>query len=306
MYGIPNMKLQKDVVDRRVKLLVESGINFVVNVEVGVQLSAEDLRSDFDAVILCVGALEPRDVTLPGRELEGIHFAMDYLHKNAKSLLDSNLQDGKYINAQDKHVIVIGGGDTGSDCIGTAVRQGCKSIRQFQIHEQPPAERSESNPWPEWPDVYLLDYAQEEAKAQFGKDPLEHTSLTKSFIGKNGKVEAIQLIDVKWEKQENGWEKPVEVSGSEHIYPADLILISIGYRGPWTQLINKMGIKTVDQSHIRYAIDAEYGKYQTNEKGVFAAGDARRGQSLVVWAINEGREAARECDNYLMGQSNLP
>ncbi len=306
MYGIPNMKLEKEIVDRRVKLLAEAGINFVINTEVGTQLPVENLRSEFDAVVLCIGALEARDVSLPGRELKGVHFAMDYLYQNTKSLLDSNLQDGNFINAKDKHVIIIGGGDTGSDCLGTAVRQGCKSIRQFQIHEQPPAERSEKNPWPEWPEVYLLDYAQQEAKSQFGRDPREHCSLAKNFIGRIGKVESIELVDVRWEKIEDGPETPVEVAGSVHSYPADLILISIGYHGPWTQLIDKMGVQKVDQSPIRYAIDAEYGKYATSQEGVFAAGDARRGQSLVVWAINEGREAARECDRFLMGHSILP
>lgn len=306
MYGIPNMKLDKNIVNRRIKLMEEAGINFVTNTEVGVQLPVDVLMLQYDSVVLCVGALEPRDVSISGRELEGIHFAMEYLNKNTKSLLDSNLTDGQYIDAKDKHVIIIGGGDTGSDCIGTAVRQGCKSVRQFQIHERPPNERSDTNPWPESPDVYLLDYAQKEAKAKFGDDPREHCSLSKQFQGENGKVKAIELIEVQWEEQADGTVKPVQKPGTEHVYPADLVLISIGYRGPWTQLIDQLGVAKVDQSHIRYAIDAQYGKYETNVEGVFAAGDARRGQSLVVWAINEGREAARECDRYLMGQTTLP
>ncbi len=304
MYGIPNMKLDKEkVVNRRIELMEAEGVEFVTNTEVGKDYSHEKLMADFDAVVLCTGSTQPRDLPVPGRELEGIHFAMDFLQANTKSLLDSKLQDGQYISAKDKHVIVIGGGDTGTDCVATSLRHGCSNLTQLEILDQPPAERADNNPWPEWPKVYFLDYGQEEAKARFGEDPRRYCSMTKKFIGNEaGVVTAIQLVTIEWQKSPEGRYKPVEIPGTEKELKADLILLAMGYLGPEQPLLQELGI-TVDQ---RSNIQADYGTFRTNVDKIFAAGDARRGQSLVVWAINEGRAAARECDRFLMGESFLP
>jgi glutamate synthase (NADPH/NADH) small chain len=304
MYGIPNMKLDKRVVQRRVDLMAEEGVKFITGCEVGIDFPAERLLQDFDAVVLCGGATRPNDffTKTEGRNLNGIHFAMEFLHANMKSLLDSDHQDGQYISAKGKDVIVIGGGDTGTDCVGTALRHGCKSLIQLEIISMPPLERAPDNPWPQWPKVYKLDYGQEEANALWGDDPRRYAVQTTKFVGDEaGHVTAIHTVDVEWLK-DNGRALPKPMPGTEKILPAQLVLLALGFSGPENQLLDKLGIERDPRSNAK----AEYGRYQTNNPKVFAAGDMRRGQSLVVWAINEGRGAARECDRFLMGETVLP
>ncbi len=304
MYGIPNMKLDKGIVQRRVDLMAAEGVQFVVNCEVGKDYPAAKLRQEFDAIVLCGGATKPNDffTKTPGRELKGIHFAMEFLHASAKSHLDSSHADGKYISAKDKDVIVIGGGDTGTDCVGTALRHGCRSLYQLEIVPRPPLERAADNPWPQWPKVYRLDYGQEEAKALWGDDPRKYAIQTTKFIGdEQGRVKAIETVDVEWAKN-NGRATPRNLPGTEKILPAQLVLLALGFSGPENQLLDQLGVEKDPRSNAK----AEYGKYATSIPGVFAAGDMRRGQSLIVWAINEGRGAARECDCWLMGESQLP
>ena len=304
MYGIPNMKLDKEkVVNRRVTLLEEEGIIFKTNIEVGINFPVQDLLDKFDATVLCIGSTKPRDLPVEGRELKGIHFAMDFLQANTKSLLDSQLKDHQYLDAKGKDVIVIGGGDTGTDCVATSLRHGCNSLTQLEILEKPPLERADDNPWPEWPKVYFLDYGQEEAKAKFGDDPRKYCSMTKRFVGdQEGQLKEIHLVTIKWDQDQQGRFRPVEIPGSEQVLKADLVLLAMGYLGPESQLLQGLGVTT----DARQNIEAPYGKFTTNVDKIFAAGDARRGQSLVVWAINEGRAAARECDKFLMGHTFLP
>jgi len=303
MYGIPNMKLEKEIVDRRVRLLEQEGISFVVNTEVGKNYAVEKLLSEFDAIVLCTGATKPRDLPVPGRDLKGIHFAMEFLQANTKSLLDSNHKDGKYISAKDKDVIVIGGGDTGTDCVGTSLRHGCRSLVQFEILPKPPAQRAQDNPWPQWPKVYSMDYGQQEAAIKFGSDPRVYSISTKKFeADSSGRLKAIHTTQIEWVKGSNGQFQMKEVAGTDKVWPAQLVLLAMGFLGPEDHLLKAL---KVDQDP-RTNVKAEYGKYATSLPKVFAAGDARRGQSLVVWAINEGRGAARECDRYLMGTTQLP
>ncbi len=303
MYGIPNMKLDKQqVVLRRIKQMEAEGIQFVCNTEVGKNLPAEKLLKDFDATILCTGATKPRDLPVEGRNLKGIHFAMDFLTANTKSLLDGH-KNGNFISAAGKDVIVIGGGDTGTDCVGTSMRHECKSLVQVEILPRPPLERAKDNPWPEWPKVYLLDYGQAEAKAKFGDDPRVYLTTIKKFIGDDhGQVKAVVTVQIQWERNEKGQFVPKEVPGTEKTIPAQLVLLAMGFLGPEQPLLDALKIERDPRTNAK----AEFDKYSTNIKGVFAAGDCRRGQSLVVWAFNEGRGAARECDRYLMGQTNLP
>lgn len=301
MYGIPNMKLEKKLVDRRVKLMQQAGVRFETNVNVGVDMMADELLHRFDAVVLCTGATKPRDLPIPGRDLDGIYFAMDFLHPNTKSLLDSDHEDCEYLSVKDKDVIIIGGGDTGTDCVATAVRHGCRSLTQFEIMAQPPLGRSENNPWPEWPLIYQLDYGQEEAAAVFGADPRRYSILTKQFMGENGQLTGVQTVEILWEPDGSG--RPFsEIPGTEKVWPADIVLLAMGFLGPEQGLLSQFGVAKDGRSNV----DAAYGKFTTNVPGVFAAGDARRGQSLVVWAINEGRGAAREVDRWLMGETDLP
>ncbi len=303
MYGIPNMKLDKAIVQRRVDLLAEEGIKFLTSTAVGVDVSAKKLRGEFDALVLCCGATNPRDLPIPGRDLKGVHFAMEFLHANTKSLLDSGLSDGNYISANDKHVIVVGGGDTGTDCVGTAMRHKCKSLTQLEILPRPPDERGPNNPWPEWPKIYRLEYGQEEAKARFGDDPRVYLTTGEKFVGDDkGNVKEMHIYDVEWAKNKKGTFIPKNVPGSERALPADLVLLAMGFPGPEETILTELGVERDSRSNAK----AEYGKFMTNVEGVFAAGDMRRGQSLIVWAINEGRVAARECDRYLMGSTNLP
>ena len=303
MYGIPNMKLDKAIVQQRIDLLAEEGVKFITNAAVGVDTPAGKLRQEFDAVVLCCGATKPRDLPIPGRDLKGIHFAMEFLHANTKSLLDSGHKDGNYIPATDKHVIVVGGGDTGTDCVGTAMRHKCKSLTQLEILPRPPDTRQPDNPWPEWPKVYKLEYGQEEAKARFGDDPRIYLTTGEKFVGdEKGQVKEMHIYDVEWAKDERGAFIPKRVAGTERVLPADLVLLAMGFLGPEENILADLGVERDPRSNAK----AEHGKFMTSVEGIFAAGDMRRGQSLVVWAINEGRGAARECDRYLMGTTNLP
>jgi glutamate synthase (NADPH) small chain len=302
MYGIPNMKLDKnEVVLRRIKLMEDEGIKFVCNCEVGKDLTAKQLMDDFDAVVLATGATKPRDLPIEGRSLKGVHFAMEFLHANTKALLDQH-KNGNFISAEGKDVIVIGGGDTGTDCVGTAMRHGCKSLVQVEILPKPPLERAKDNPWPEWPKTYKLDYGQEEAKAKFGEDPRIYlTTATKFEDDGKGNVKAVHLVNIEWTKNDKGQFVPKNIPGTERVVPAQLVLLAMGFLGPEKPLLEALGVERDPRSNVK----AEHGKFQTSLPNVFAAGDCRRGQSLVVWAFNEGRGAARECDRYLMGKTEL-
>lgn len=303
MYGIPNMKLEKHVVERRIQLMKDEGIRFVCNREIGQDVPATQLQGDFDALVICTGATVPRNLLVEGRELKGIHFAMEYLTSTTKSLLDSNFEDGRCISGKDKNVVVIGGGDTGTDCVGTALRQGCKHVRQLEIMPQPADQRSANNPWPQYARILKIDYGQEEAIAIQGDDPRSYLMMTKKFVGdEDGNVREIHAVKIEWVRQKDGRMMPVELPGTEEIIPADLVLLAMGFLGPEGGLLEQLGVEKDSRSNAR----AEYGKYHTNVDGVFAAGDARRGQSLIVWAINEGRGAARAVDTYLMGKTYLP
>ncbi|AEI45875.1 glutamate synthase subunit beta [Paenibacillus mucilaginosus] len=303
MYGIPNMKLDKKVVQRRIDLLAAEGVVFITGTEIGRDIPASQLREDYDAVVLCGGATQGRDLRIEGRELGGIHLAMEFLSRNTKSLLDSEHKDGAYLSAEGKDVVVIGGGDTGTDCVGTAIRHKCRSVTQFEILPRPPETRQANNPWPEWPKVLKTDYGQEEAAALHGGDPRRYLINTKRFTGDDaGQVAALHTVLVDWQQDEAGRFVPVEVPGSEQVVPAQLVLLAMGFTGPESPVLEQLGVERDERSNAR----AAYGRYATSAEGVFAAGDMRRGQSLVVWAIQEGREAAREVDRYLMGATNLP
>ncbi|MEZ6133794.1 MAG: glutamate synthase subunit beta [Pirellulaceae bacterium] len=302
-YGIPNMKLDKNVVQRRLDLLASEGVQFKTGVDVGKTITADELRQQHDALLLTTGATKPRDLPIPGRELQGIHFAMDFLTANTKSLMDSDLGDGKYISAKDKKVVVIGGGDTGTDCIGTSLRHGCSQLVNFELLDRPPTERADDNPWPLWPRIFRVDYGHEEAAARFGDDPRVYCVLSKKFIDDgHGNVKGIEAVHVKWAKDADGRFQMQEVSESEHVVEADLVLLAMGFLGPEQYLIESLGLQTDPRSNVK----ADHGDFATSIDGVFAAGDCRRGQSLVVWAINEGRGAARAIDIYLQGSSTLP
>jgi glutamate synthase (NADPH/NADH) small chain len=303
MYGIPQMKLEKSIVERRVKLLAQEGVNFQVSTWVGGKdFPTARLQAEFDATVLCGGATKARDLPIEGRGLKGIHLAMDYLSQNTKSLLDSNHADGRFISAKGKNVVVIGGGDTGTDCVGTALRHGCKSLVQFEILSRPPDERASDNPWPQWPRIYRMDYGQEEAAAIHGADPRKYSVVTKRFVDDGaGNVKELHTINVEW-KTENGRPAMREVPGTEKVWPADLVFLAMGFVGP-----EKPGLLT----ELGVTLDAR-GNVQTNDEKqtsvpkVFAAGDMARGQSLIVWAIAEGRDAARGVDKFLMGDTLLP
>ena len=303
MYGIPNMKLdKKEVVQRRIDLMAAEGVSFLTNTEVGTNFPAEKLMKEFDAIVLCTGATKPRDLPVEGRNLKGVHFAMEFLTANTQSLLDGH-KNGNYISAAGKDVIVIGGGDTGTDCVGTSMRHGCKSLLQVEILPKPPMDRAQDNPWPEWPKVYKLDYGQEEAAARFGADPRVYLTTAKKFVGDDhGHVKEVHLVQIEWTKNDKGQFVPKEVPGTEQVRPAQVVLLAMGFLGPEQPLLDALAVERDPRTNIK----ADYGKYQTSLPKVFAAGDCRRGQSLVVWAFNEGRGAARECDRFLMGATNLP
>jgi NAD(P)H-dependent glutamate synthase small subunit len=303
MYGIPNMKLDKDVVDRRIDLMRAAGIEFVTGADIGKNISVEQLQADNDAVLFATGATIPRDLNAPGRGLDGIHFAMEFLTEHTRSLLDSNLENGNYISAAGKKVIVIGGGDTGTDCIATALRHDCASMVNFELLEQPPEKRAAGNPWPEWPVIMRTDYGHEESIQKFGCDPRTYGIITKQFIddGK-GNVKAVQTKLVEWTQSNDGRMQMHEIEGSEQTYEADLVLLAMGFLGPETYISELLNMDLDERGNYQ----AAYGEYATSVPGVFTAGDCRRGQSLVVWGINEGRGAARAIDELLMGESLLP
>ena len=303
MYGIPNMKLDKrEVVERRVRLMEAEGVKFICNAEVGENVEAMLLLKDFDATVICTGATRPRDLAVEGRALRGVHFAMDYLTASTQALL-AGAPDATPIHARGRDVIVLGGGDTGTDCVGTAMRQGCRTLRQLEIMPHPPAERAADNPWPEWPRVQRLDYGQEEAAARFGTDPRGYLTTVKRLVGDaGGAVSEVVTVEVAWERNGQGQLVAREKPGSEQAHPAQLVLLALGFLGPEQPLLREMGVEVDARTNVR----AGYGQYATNVKGVFAAGDCRRGQSLVVWAINEGRGVAREVDRFLMGSTDLP
>ncbi len=303
MYGIPNMKLDKRVVQRRVELLASEGVRFITRCEVGRDLPAGKLLEDYDAAVLCGGATKPRDLPVEGRNLKGIHFAMEFLTANTRSLLDSQHRNGDFLSAAGKDVIVVGGGDTRTDCVGTSLRHGCNSVLQLEILPKPPDARPPDNPWPQWPRVFRVDYGQEEAAARFGEDPRRYRVTVVRFIGdEHGHVKGVRTVVVDWKKDAQGRPVPVPVPGTEQTLPAQLVLLAMGFLGPEDTLLDQLEIERDARSNAR----AEYGAFATSRPGIFAAGDMRRGQSLVVWAINEGRGAARECDRYLMGETSLP
>jgi glutamate synthase (NADPH/NADH) small chain len=303
MYGIPNMKLDKqEVLLRRISLLEQEGVKFVCNTEVGKNYPAENLLREFDAVVLCTGATKPRDLPVEGRHLKGVHFAMEFLQGHTKHYLDGQA-NGSLISAAGKDVVVIGGGDTGTDCVGTSLRHGCKSLAQLEILPRPPQERAKDNPWPEWPKVYRLDYGQEEAAAKFGGDPRVYLTTAKKFVGDDaGCVKEVHTVQIEWQRNDKGQFVAAEVPGTDKALPAQLVLLAMGFLGPEQPLLEQLAVERDGRSNVK----AEHQKYTTNIRGVFAAGDARRGQSLVVWAFNEGRGAARECDRFLMGSTDLP
>jgi len=296
MYGIPNMKLDKALVERRVQILRDEGVTFKTGVWVGKDVKAADLVSQFDAVLVATGSTKPRDLTVPGRQFKGVHFAMDFLTANTKSLLNSQLKDGQYIDAKGKKVIVIGGGDTGNDCLGTSLRHGCTALDNFEVLPQPSEGRTEEFPWPTYPRLYKADYGHNEAVQRFGRDPRTYSISTKEFLGNDkGELTGLVTINVEWTKDEKGAWKMAEVPGSEKTWEADLVFLALGFLGPEDELIAELGLERDPRSNVK----AQYGRFTTSHPKVFSAGDARRGQSLVVWAIQEGRGAAREIDKFL-------
>ena len=303
MYGIPNMKLEKWVIDRKINIMKEEGVEFITNANVGKDIKPAKLLKEYDRVILACGAKNPRDIKAPGRDAEGIYFAVDFLKATTKSLLDSELKDNKYISAKGKKVVIIGGGDTGNDCVGTSIRHGAASVIQLEMMPKAPDERAENNPWPEWPRVCKTDYGQEEAIAMFGSDPRIYQTTVKEFLkDKNGKLCGLKTVKLEGKKDEKtGRMQMVEVPGSESKLDCDLVLIAAGFLGTEDYIAKAFGADL----NARTNVATEAGHYKTNVENVFTAGDMHRGQSLVVWAIREGREAAREVDESLMGYSYL-
>ncbi len=301
MYGIPNMKLEKWVIDRKQKVMEEEGVKFIVNADVGKNVKAEDIVKEYDSVILACGASNPRDIKATGREADGIYFAVDFLTRSTKHVLTGK-KDG-WVDTKGKNVVVIGGGDTGNDCVGTAVRQGAKSVVQIEMMPKLPDERAANNPWPEWPRVCKTDYGQEEAIAVFGKDPRIYQATVKEFIAdKNGKLKKVKLIKLEPKKDaKTGRLNMTEIPGSEFEIPADYVLIAAGFLGTQEYVAKAFGVKLNARTNVETAV----GSYKTSVDKVFTAGDMHRGQSLVVWGINEGRHVAKEVDEFLMGYTNL-
>ena len=322
-YGIPNMKLDKKLVDQRVAWMKQEGVEFVTNANVGARPEREgnrvsfgapregtetqyidpaQLMDRFDALVLATGATKPRDLPAPGRELNGVHFAMEFLTSHTQSLLDSNLENGRYLSARDKDVIVIGGGDTGTDCIATSLRHGCRSLVNFELLGKPPEHRAEGNPWPQWPRILRTDYGHEESTAKFGSDPRRYSILTKRFLDDGtGNLKGLETVQIDWSKPTD--KAPFsEIDGSSKIWEAQMVLLAMGFLGPEAYLAEALDIERDPRTNYQ----AKHGPFATSLEGVFAAGDCRRGQSLVVWAINEGRGVARAVDQYLMGESDLP
>lgn len=302
-YGIPNMKLEKHIIDRKIEVMKAEGVTFITDANIGENVKAKKLLEEYDSVVLACGASNPRDIKAPGRDANGIYFAVDFLKSTTKSLLDSGLTDGKYISAKGKNVIVIGGGDTGNDCVGTSIRHGCKSIMQLEMMPEPPVDRLPNNPWPQWPKVLKTDYGQEEAIAVFGEDPRVYQTTVKEFIkDKKGNLCKVKLVKLEPKKDEKtGRMMMSEVAGSEYEVDCELVLIAAGFLGTQKYVSDAFGVELNERTNVKTAP----GKFATNVDKVFTAGDMHRGQSLVVWAIREGRDAAREVDEYLMGYTNL-
>jgi len=303
MYGIPNMKLEKHIINRKIDVMKAEGVEFVTDADVGKDIKASKLMKEYDSVILACGAANPRDINVPGRDAKGIYFAVDFLKSTTKSLLDSNLEDGRFISAKDKNVVIIGGGDTGNDCVGTSIRHGCRSVIQLEMMPKLPDSRAENNPWPQWPKICKTDYGQEEAIAVFGKDPRLYQTTVKEFIkDKSGNLKKIKCVKLEPKKDEaTGRMIMSDVPGSEFELQADLVLIAAGFLGAQKYVADAFGVEL----NARTNVNTEPGRYETNVPNVFTAGDMHRGQSLVVWAIREGREAAKAVDEKLMGYTNL-
>ena len=302
-YGIPNMKLEKHIIDRKLDVMREEGVEFVVNANVGADVKAKDILKEYDAVVLACGASNPRDINAPGRDANGIYFAVDFLTSTTKALLDNGLKEGTYISARDKNVVVIGGGDTGNDCVGTCIRHGCKSVTQLEMMPKAPDERTESNPWPQWPLVCKTDYGQEEAIAVFGHDPRIYTTTVKEFV-KDKKGNLSKLITVSLESkvdEKTGRRMMVPVDGTEKEIPCELVLIAAGFLGTQKYVTDAFGVELNERTNIKTDADS----YVTSVNGIFTAGDCHTGQSLVVKAIRQGRDCARAVDQYLMGYTNL-
>ena len=302
-YGIPNMKLEKHIIDRKLDVMREEGVEFVVNANVGADVKAKDILKEYDAVVLACGASNPRDINAPGRDANGIYFAVDFLTSTTKALLDNGLKEGTYISARDKNVVVIGGGDTGNDCVGTCIRHGCKSVTQLEMMPKAPDERAESNPWPQWPLVCKTDYGQEEAIAVFGHDPRIYTTTVKEFV-KDKKGNLSKLITVSLESkidEKTGRRMMVPVDGTEKEIPCEIVLIAAGFLGTQKYVTDAFGVELSERTNIKTDADS----YATSVNGIFTAGDCHTGQSLVVKAIRQGRDCARAVDQYLMGYTNL-
>ncbi|WP_028592547.1 glutamate synthase subunit beta [Paenibacillus massiliensis] len=305
MYGIPNMKLDKEIVNRRVEILKAEGIRFITGVAVGTDILLEQLHAEYDAVVLCAGATKPRELQVEGRQLAGVHQAMDYLTSSTRSVLSQGMEE-EAITACGKDVVVIGGGDTGTDCVATAIRQGCRSVTQLEIMPQAPLSRGGTNPWPEWPKVRKTDYGQAEAIERFGQDPRCYQIATTRLEGDAGdRVTTVRTIQVEWQRDEAGRMLPVELAGSENSLSAQLVLLALGFTGPEEALAGELGLERDERSNIRTGGQAEAGSYMTSVEGIFAAGDIRRGPSLVAWAIDEGRQAAREASRYVLNANKL-
>lgn len=303
MYGIPNMKLEKQVVMRRINLMEREGIRFYTNKNINTKRKADDIVAGYDAVVLACGASQPRDMKVEGRDADGIYFAVDFLTSTTKSLLDHDLREGTYISAKGKDVVIIGSGDTANDCLATAIRHGAKSVTQMQRHQRPPLDRSADNPWPEYPNVYVPGYGQEEAAALYGKDPSIYGATVNRFLkDDNGKLNAVEIIRMKSVKDpKTGKSRLKAVEGSEQILPAQMAIIAAGFTGAENSVLKAFGVEASG----RGTVAASDGRYASSRDKVFAAGDMRRGASLVVWAIKEGREAAKEVDEFLNGYTNL-
>ena len=303
MYGIPNMKLEKTVIDRKVKVMEAEGVVFVTGTDIGKSMKAEKLLKEYDRVVLCCGASQPRDINAPGRDAKGIYFAVDFLARNTKSLLDSAFQDKQYVDTKDRHVVIIGGGDTGNDCVGTAIRHGAKSVTQIEMMPKAPDKRAENNPWPQWPKVCKTDYGQEEAIALYGRDPRIYESTVKEFVkDKNGNLKAVKIVSLKWEKDaETGRMAMKEIAGSEKTLEAQIVLIAAGFLGSQKYVTDAFKLALDGRTNVK----TDAGRFATSAEKVFVAGDMHTGQSLVVKAIRQGRECAREVDESLMGYSNM-
>ena len=291
MYGIPNMKLDKKIIERRIQLMKEEGITFITNKNVGVDITKEELLLDYDAIVLCCGAKQARDLKVPGRNSKGIYLAVDFLASTTKALLDNTYEKGNYISAKDKHVVVVGGGDTGNDCVATAIRHGCISVTQLEMMPQLPSTRTKEEPWPQWPHINKIDYGQEESMEIFHHDPRLYKTTVKECIDEKGQLKAVKIVNIEIN---NG--KIIEVEGSQKIIKADLLLIAVGFTGIDLELKNTFNLQTTAKN----TIATKQFSYQTTDDKIFVAGDSRRGQSLVVWAIMEGNECANEVNEYLM------